>query len=262
VNAEPPRLRAVLVGASNLELGFPAALAALRARSPGPVEVLAAHGLGRSYGLTTRVLGRELPGLSVCGLWDALERAPALETIAVVTDPGNDVAYGVEPERAADWIGEVLERLARAGARTVVTRPPIAGIERVSRLRFEAARVLMYRARPLTLEGVLADTRALDRGLCERAAGCAAEAVEPEADWYGWDAIHLRRGARRRVFESLLARAAGPGPAGRAPQAARPTGPAPRLLGRPRERERWWGRDRGVAQPALRLDDGSTIALY
>lgn len=256
----PPRTRAVLVGASNLEIGFADALAALRARFAGPIEVLAAHGLGRSYGLATRVLGRELPGIAGSGLWSALERAPALETIALVTDPGNDVVYGVETERTAGWIGEVLGRLARAGARTVVTRPPIAAIERISRARFEAARVLLFRARPLTLEGVIERTRALDRAICAICAGGPVELVEPEPGWYGWDAIHLRRRARREVFERLVARLP-PDAADGAPPGDAARG-LPRLWLRPRERERWWGRERGVAQPALSLDDGSTIALY
>ena len=121
--------RVVLIGASNLSLAFPDVLDAARALWGGPLEVLAAHGLGRSYGIPTRVLGRELPGILECGLWPALEALEPRPAVALLTDPGNDIAYQVPVERIAGWMRETVLRLERAGARIVVTRPPLASLE-------------------------------------------------------------------------------------------------------------------------------------
>ena len=37
-----------------------------------PLEVFVALGHGRSYGRSTRMLGRQLPGILECGLWPEL----------------------------------------------------------------------------------------------------------------------------------------------------------------------------------------------
>jgi hypothetical protein len=66
--AMPPATRWVLLGASNLTLGLGTVLSTIRNPSPAPLDILAAPGHGRSYGATSRVLCRELPGILQCGL--------------------------------------------------------------------------------------------------------------------------------------------------------------------------------------------------
>ena len=87
--ATAPR-RVVALGASNLTRGFPILVSAARASAGPDVEVFAALGLGRSYGMESRVLARTLPGILDSGLWAALAGLPPLPTRAVVTDVGND----------------------------------------------------------------------------------------------------------------------------------------------------------------------------
>src|SRR5439155_11570702 len=100
--------RVVLLGASNLTLGFPMLVSELRAWLGSPVEILCAHGHGRSYGLASRVLFRELPGIVECGLWRALASAPARPTLALLTDVGNDIMYGRDVEEIAGWVETAL----------------------------------------------------------------------------------------------------------------------------------------------------------
>jgi len=225
-----PRTRVVLLGASNLTLAFPLVVGRLRACFPGPLEILAAIGHGRSYGQSSRVLSRELPGIGACGLWDALaqgDRGEPRETVALLTDLGNDVVYGSEVDAIAGWIDASLARLANVGARTAIVRDPLD-------------------------ERVLAIARAR-----------AASVVDQRGDWYGFDPIHIRRSRRAEAWKTLLA---GLLPVERQgfdglPGALPPADRARLRRARPQWR-RLLGREQRRSQPSAELLDGTTIALY
>src|SRR5712671_2746547 len=119
-DARPPR-RVVLLGASNLTRGISTVIETAWSLLGSPLEVLAALGHGRSYGLSSRILGRELPGIRQSGLWEALAAAPRAETAALVTDVGNDLLFGATVASILEWVSESLGRLAAVEARTVLT---------------------------------------------------------------------------------------------------------------------------------------------
>lgn len=255
----PPLLRAVLLGASNLQAALPTLIEDLRHAAGGPVEVLAACGHGRSYGAWSRFLYiRRLPGIAQCGLWADLEARPPLPTVALLSDVGNDLAYGELPETVAGWVDTCLGRLAAQGASTVCTLLPLAGLEKMSDLRYYAARSILFPGRRVPRRALVERARELDRQLRRLAREHAARTVEPEASWYGIDPIHVRRRWRRRVWDLILAE----WPVTRPPSA----GPDERvpvrlpLLGA--EELRLFGLPRRHAQPACRLADGTTVALY
>jgi hypothetical protein len=250
-----PALRAVLLGASNLRGSLPLAVDLLRRRAGGPVEALAACGHGRSYGAWSRFLFvRRLPGIAGCNLWPALEGRPPLPTFALLTDIGNDLVYGVEPARIAGWVEACLDRLDRRGARAVLTLLPLARLERLSPWQMRLAVALMFPGRPAPFPGLLERARELDGLLRLLARRRGALAIEPEASWYGLDPIHPRRGSRREVWERLTGAAAPAVPGGAGPRFRVP------LLGA--EELRLAGRAFRTPQPAVRLADGTTVALY
>jgi hypothetical protein len=258
MNARSPSLRAVLLGASNLRASLPLVVNLLRRRAGGPVEVLAACGHGRSYGAWSRFLGiRRLPGIAGCGLWRALEDRPALPTLALLTDAGNDLVYGAEAAEIAGWIESCLRRLARQRARIVLTRLPLARLERLSAWQVRLAMTLLFPGRqaapwPALLEGA----RELDERLCRVGRDFDARVVEPEASWYGIDPIHLRRKRRRDVWERLTGVFEVPAGA----PAADPIRFRLPLLGA--EMSRLAGRALHRSQPAVHLPDGTTVALF
>ncbi len=105
--------RVVLLGASNLTRGVSTVIETAAAYWGRPLEVFAALGHGRSYGAASSVMGRELPGIVQCGLWEDLRRQGAAATAALITDVGNDLLYGAPPEVIADWVQQCAERLVR-----------------------------------------------------------------------------------------------------------------------------------------------------
>ena len=56
--------RVILLGASNLTRAISTVIGIAQATLDGPLDIVAALGHGRSYGMWSRVLFRELPGIN------------------------------------------------------------------------------------------------------------------------------------------------------------------------------------------------------
>jgi hypothetical protein len=259
-NATLERRAVLLFGASNLTLSFARAIAKLRAAQRGPLDVIAAYGHGRSYGLTSRVLGRELPGILACGAWSALAATRSGTIDALLTDIGNDIMYGQDVATVAGWIEECVERLRARGARVVLSRLPLASVERLSRARFAVARAIFFPTRRVALDVVRERTCELDARLREIACAHGVRSIQPRSEWYGFDPIHIRRAARDGAWTELLG---GWDASAEPARGARLTLVDRIALARLRPAERrMLGRVRTRAQPAAVLTDGTTVASY
>jgi hypothetical protein len=103
--------RVVALGPSNLTCGLQPIVSIARTAWGADVELLAALGLGRSYGACSRALVRTLPGILESGLWKKLESLTAVPTLDLVTDVGNDILYGSSAEWILAWVEEAVRRL-------------------------------------------------------------------------------------------------------------------------------------------------------
>ena len=249
-------VRVVLLGASNLKIGFPRVLA----RLGGPVEVLAALGHGRSYGTWSRLAWvRLLPGIVQCGIWEELERRPRLPTVALVTDVGNDLLYGAPVPAIAGWVGTCLERLARQEAEIIIGLLPLSTLEKVSPVRYHLIRHILFpgrRAAPWS--AVLDSARELNERLRRLGLEHGARLVEPSPSWYGMDPIHVRRSMRSQAWNQILDHPLLPLKGELAGKLAG-TGRLP-LFGS--AELRLFGVPLRNPQPVCRFKDGSTVALY
>lgn len=201
--------RVVLLGASNVARSISTLVETALLAFGGPLELVAAFGHGRSYGVAAGVLGRALPAISQCGLWRVLEERARLSTAALVTDVGNDLAYGYCAVQVAEWVEACLSRLAVVGAKTVVTRLPLAVLERLPAWQFEAMRRVLFPRRRIVRAEVLRQAQLLDEALVRLAGRYGAQAVEPRLEWYGLDPIHLRWGAWSDAWGEVLGCIAG-----------------------------------------------------
>lgn len=249
--------RVVLLGASNLTMGFRTVVGLARAALPaGPMTVFAAAGHGRSYGQWSRVGVRGLPGILECDIWRALAAAPAAATYALVTDIGNDIAYGVPPGTLGAWVTACLERLD--GAKVVLMRLPAVSIARLPRWRYHVTKAMLFPGRRLpypTLQSHVAETNAR---LADVGARRGIAVVDPKPHWYSFDAIHLRRTSRAAAWAEVLGAWGGTGGALR-PRAA----PARWASQRPVPAHRTLlGMAAGRPQPSARLADGTPVLLF
>ena len=150
--ASPSTPRAVLLGPSNRARGPSTVAGPAPALIASPRRLPPRMGHGRSYGRASRVLGRTLPGIDECGLWDALGDAVATQTYALITDIGNDIVYGYDVQMIAAWIEQCLKRLKARGAHTIITRLPVESIESLSNLRYRVAKAILFPGRRLSLD--------------------------------------------------------------------------------------------------------------
>jgi hypothetical protein len=251
--------RVVVIGASNLALGLPEVLEAARCHWGQPLDVLASIGHGRSYGLQSRVLWRELPAILQCELWPELQSRDPAPTAALITDIGNDIVYGASLAMIARWVEACLRQLSELAERTIVTALPMESLERVGKLRFHLMRAILFPRSTLNWKTALERARAVNEAVRSLALSHNACFVHPQREWYGLDPIHIRRGKRASAWGSILSNWQG----AHSVSCARLTMRDRMSLRRARPRERFmFGKLQRHEQPTVVLADGTTISLY
>ncbi len=199
----------ILLGASNLTLAWPRIMRQLASRTSRAVNVLTAHGMGRSYvNARSGFAFRQLPGILHCPLWDQLDECSVDECVpcALITDLGNDLVYGRSPQDVAESTKESITRIRRwaPNAEVVVTRPPVVSVERLGFLRFVGFRTALFPKCGLSLEDVKRHTVELDERVAEIADEEGVPASKPADHWYGWDPIHYRFRHQSEAFGAMM----------------------------------------------------------
>jgi hypothetical protein len=254
-----PGRRVILLGASNLMRGISTIVETAELVWGQPSDVLAASGHGRSYGQTSCVFGRSLPGILQCGLWDALATRAPLPAAALVTDIGNDILYGADAEQIAAWVAECLRRLRDVCERVVVTELPLARLASVTPRQYRWVRSLLFPGSRVTFADALARAQTLNALVVDVAREQHAVLRVPQRDWYGWDPIHLRRACWSRAWYEILSAWSDQ------PTARRARGSWRRWWQLRRQRpllRRWFGIEQRRAQPACVLRSGSAISMF
>lgn len=257
---DAPRRRVVLLGASNLTNGIGNAIQTAERVWGKPLDVLAALGHGRSYGRTSRVLFRQLPGILECGLWSALSAEPAAATAALVTDIGNDILYEEPVERVAAWVEACLTRLRAAGSCIAMTELPVKNFSLLGHRRYEFFRRLFVPRCRLTLDEVKARALELNARLIEMAPRYEAALVAQQPTWYGLDPMHLSRLRRHHAWQAMMTPWKPENFRAKFTFSAFARGAYWRMFAPER---RWlFGVERCALQPTHTLRNGTTISFY
>ena len=262
---EPAR-RVVLLGASNLTRGLPTVLQTARTMWRQPLEILAAAGHGRSYGQHSSCLMRSLDGITGCGLWDALSRREPAPAAALLTDVGNDIIYGVPVPRIVEWVEVCLDRLEAAQCRVILTLLPTCNIGVVGTRRFHWLMKALYPGYYLNPRVLTERVLELDQALRRMGHARSIPTIEPRREWYGFDPIHIQGAQAPRVWREILSHwNDGQCAAVDVLDADLPDRSWRHWLHvRTLAPERRWlcGLEMRRAQPAGRLPDGTSVALY
>ncbi|MEE8142471.1 MAG: SGNH/GDSL hydrolase family protein, partial [Planctomycetota bacterium] len=187
-------------------------------------------------------------------------QSPAPATYNLITDVGNDIMYQVPVPQIVEWLKRCLDRLHRDGASTIFLLLPTESLKGLGRTRYLMARTLFFPGRWLPHGDALARIQELQGQLRALAEEFGVTAVEPKREWYGMDPIHARLCLGPRIWQEVLCHWK-PGVA--APPLSRRCPELMLTLKRLRP-EKWWllGFERRREQPAAKLKDGSTVALY
>lgn len=203
-------VRIVLLGASNLTRCLPAAVVLSRfiaaQNHPGlQVEILVACGRGRSYGQSSFLLGRALPGILQSGLWPALEQMPEGPTYALLTDIGNDVLYGVEPSRLVGWLDTCVDRLeSERGTRFAVTALPLENLDRFPIAFLDIFRKVLFPSSALPATRLLERAEQVDEDLRELCCRRNLPLIEQPDGWFNVDPIHYSLRRRHDIWGRIL----------------------------------------------------------
>lgn len=252
--------RIIILGASNVALGFPLIVNAIRNSLPHPVQLFAAHGHGRSFCDWSYVLHRGLPSILDCDLWTEMaHQSPADRTWGLVTDIGNDLLYGRSLDQTSQQIITAMQRLADAGAAMTFVRPPVERILRLSAWRYWVTKQVMFPGPTVPWKDMARMIQELDERVTAAAQPLGATIIKPNLSWYGVDPIHIRRSKRAGAWESILQTW---------PFAEKPVMDAPtyefagELWSRAPKLRTLWKRPHTQSQPAWQGDNGSTLWLY
>lgn len=254
--------KVVVLGASNLSLGWPRLVRQLSSSLDGPLDVYTAHGMGRSYcGERSGFVFWQLPGILSCGIWEALAATQTHDVaLAVLTDLGNDLVYGKSPEQVADAARESILRLREWNpeCRIVMTRPPVDAVNKVGWLRFIICRLILFPKCPLNLAEAKVATAELAERLIQLADEMKVEFFTPPAEWYGLDPIHVRRKFQSAAFQKMIDHwrvSHSSADTSATSKSAAPT------IRRPKPQSGWvFGRKRLVDQPAVSADQFNVFA--
>jgi hypothetical protein len=193
----------VVLGASNVSRGLGRLAATVRARAEPPADLYLAAGHGRAYGVSSRVGLRRLPSILASGLWRALDRERVAQPLALLTDVGNELLYGLGVSAVAGGVREAARRLADRGATLAITGLPLASIARVGRVRYRLLRTLYVPGCLLSLAEIHDASRWLDDELRAIAADTGAAFLEQPAAWYGLDALHVKRSRLDELWDDV-----------------------------------------------------------
>ncbi|MCA9073595.1 MAG: hypothetical protein KDA93_01080 [Planctomycetaceae bacterium] len=253
--------RVIVLGASNVTLGFPLIVEGLRQAFDDPVQLFAAHGHGRSYGLRSRVLVRRLPAIRECGLWDAIAQQPPTQgrPLALLTDVGNDLLFGVNPDVLLSWVEQCLVRLREMNASTTIVTLPLERILRLSAARYHATRMVFFPGPGRDWPTMRQMTIDVDAGLRELAERFQSQLVSPRGEWYGFDPIHVLRRLRPVAWSEYLSAWPEVEKVNVTARSTRQSLPWWRLA--PAERD-LWGSTRFSRQPAWTHESGSSVWLF
>lgn len=94
---------------------------------PGSAEFLYALGPGRAYGVEGGIWNVTYPAIKSCGILEAARKKEeqAQRVIALLTDIGNDIMYGVPTDTILATLSEILDRLHALNAEISVTTIPV-----------------------------------------------------------------------------------------------------------------------------------------
>src|SRR5262245_5785688 len=144
------RATVVLLGASNLTRGISTVVDYSRKLLGSPLDFYVALGAGRSYGMRTGILVRELPGIRESAIWRDLEnRDRNAPVYALIADIGNDVLYGAPVAVIVEWLRDALDRLKAMGATVSIVQLPEHNVVNFTNLQFWLLNRILFPGRNL-----------------------------------------------------------------------------------------------------------------
>ncbi|MEE8269967.1 MAG: hypothetical protein V3R23_08110 [Nitrospinaceae bacterium] len=182
----------VLLGASNLSRGCFALVKHIKScLYPRKVDVLIASGPGRAYYTSGGLLNVSYPPIYASDIFEVAQNKSksGYQVVALVTDIGNDIMYGVSTEKVIETIQQIFARLQSMNAEIFYTTLPVAFEKGDHPVWFCILRSLLFPRSTVAYDEATAGIIEVNRFLKESA--CRQGRLIPNMDRYlGYDEIH------------------------------------------------------------------------
>ena len=182
----------VFMGASNLARGYGALTHCLvRSLAPASVEFLHAMGPGRGYCAEGGIFNVTYPAIVSSGILEsAREHAEkARLVLALITDIGNDIMYGVPVDEITACLDTLLQELNALDAEVFVHPIPLDFSEDVSKRQFHILKSIFYPHSAIDYEKAKAAVTTVNDFLRAKAGG-RIHLLPSAKDFCGVDKIH------------------------------------------------------------------------
>jgi hypothetical protein len=198
----PPRL--VVLGASNVAMGLRKIVKIARQELNGPVDFHFAYAHGRSYGFQSNIGWWTYPSILDCDLWTAIESDTPTRSFGLITDIGNDILYGAEPDQIANWVREVSHRLRDCCQHLAITQLPLESVRELDSVRFHVMKAILFPKCRMNLKEVLSRACRLNSLLNDISSDSRITSLKPKREWYGLDPIHFRHAEKERAWGNYI----------------------------------------------------------
>jgi len=182
----------VFMGASNLARGYSAlANCLVHCLAPHPVEILHAMGPGRGYCAEGGIFNVTYPAIGSSGILEsATEHAEkARLVLALITDVGNDIMYGVPADEITACLETLFQKLNAIDAEVFVHSIPLDFSEDVSKRQFRILKSIFYPHSAIDYEKAK-DAVTTVNGFLRAKAGGLIHLLPSAKDFCGVDKIH------------------------------------------------------------------------
>jgi hypothetical protein len=187
-----PPVLLILLGASNLSRGCFAFARHMKAcLYPRKVEVLIASGPGRAYCASGGLLNVSYPPIYASDIFEVArdKSESGYRVVALITDIGNDIMYGVSTEKILETLQQVFSRLQSIHAEIFYTTLPGAFEKKNHPIRFCILRSLLFPHSTVTYDEATAGIIEVNRFLKE-STGRYGHLIPEMNRYLGFDKIH------------------------------------------------------------------------
>lgn len=197
----------VFLGASNLARGYGAlANCLVQNLAPGPVEILHAMGPGRGYCSPGGIFNITYPPIGSSGILHSAQsrKEKARRVIALITDIGNDIMYGVPVSELTACLNTLFQNLNAISAEVFVHPIPLDFSKDVSKRQFRILRSLFYPHSGIDYHKAKEAVDAINIFLRAKAGG-EIHLLPSTKDFCGVDKIHYSIFRSHRVWSEVAA---------------------------------------------------------
>jgi hypothetical protein len=193
----------LVFGASNVRRGLVSLINEVNFCYGSRWDLVIVAGHGRSYGASTSVLGRRLPGIRQA-VWRDHFSGHHGARYALLTDFGNDLFYGATIFQLQQWIEESLTILHREKVKLTMTGLPLEAIQGCQKAKFFLLRTIFFPKTKLKFCDAIRGAERLDEVIRELSKMYHASYIQPSLQWYGVDPIHIRRDCYANAWSAFL----------------------------------------------------------